>query len=322
MNTVSINGQTFKIPQRWDELTVTQFRAMVRIIDETPLYTEARLLFFLVFTGIRIVRVENGELRVENSYQFRYRKQTFYMLAWQFVEIIKLFDWIFVSETNKKNENTGHYAVECRLTRNLLPFIRVPRFSLFHSPLSILNSQLSGPSDGLTNLRFSEYIYAETEHAKYLDTAKEAHLSRMIAVLYRPVRRVNTHSTDWNGDYRQPFNPYHTTRIARMAARLPVTTRHMILMWYEGCQLMLMSRFPDTFCRIPERKKKPRSEVFQSFMQMVNALSADDVTRKDAVRDAFLYDALSTINEMCRRQAELEAKYPELKKGNKKVHHS
>jgi hypothetical protein len=222
-----------------------------------------------------------------------------YVLStWQIVELTEKLSWIF-TPLDAGTDRPQQFSVRCKLTRNLLPKVRVNSpFSIFHSPFYY------GPSDGISNLRFSEYIYVETSHSRYLDTGDEKHLDAMIAVMYRPRRWfVRTGSAKWTGDYRREFNPFLTEKYQRTVRRLSPVTKRMILMWYQACTLMLHRMFPDVFTR---GTGKSNTEVFESFMDMVNTLSGDDVTRKNAVREAYLFDALKTVNEMVRRNRELE----------------
>jgi len=139
------------------------------------------------------------------------------------------------------------------------------------------------------------------------------YLDAMIAIIYRPRRPfIRTSSPTWDGDFRIPFNPFHIEKNQKRIARLSTVTKHMILMWYQSCTLSLRHRFPEVFTN-PLSQPSPKSpksqsntEIFNTFMAMVNTLSADDVTKKDAVRESYLYDALETINEMVRCNKELE----------------
>jgi hypothetical protein len=163
-------------------------------------------------------------------------------------------------------------------------------------------------------LRFSEYIYAETAHARFCDTGDPAALDALIATLYRPPRRrIDTAAPDWDGDHRERHNPFLTDKYARAVARVDHVTKLMILTWYRSCGFFLQAEFPEMYLTASAKSGK-KVKVFKSFMDMVDELSDSDVTKKEAVRESYLYDALGTINGIMRRQKELRQKYPNLYK--------
>ena len=314
MTNISISGTRFLIPQRWNELTREQFRIIVEVLSAPVLYDAALLNLFLRFSGLKVMQQqhEQPDFWILVNQKSKTKNQKFVLSTWQLVELSACMKWIFEPVNTPATNGTDtklEHAASCKLTRNLLPRITL------HSPLSTLH--YFGPSDALANLRFSEYIYAETAHRRYLESGDDRDLHELVATLWRPRRFwLRKKSVKWNGDPRRAFNPFLTDRYVRRVATADPVELRMILMWYQACGLLLQKKFPDMYTRVSAEVKKNKSknraaaETFESFMKMVNSLADDDVTRKDAIREAYLYDALETLNDMVRRNKELETRNP------------
>ena len=122
----------------------------------------------------------------------------------------------------------------CTLTRQLLPHVRAGR----------LRRRLWGPTAGLSNLRFLEFVFADSYYVAYCQGQEATWLDQLLAVLYRPGRTWGAAAA---GDQRQPFNENLLERNAARVARLSPATKLAILTWYRGCRHALEQRYPLVF---------------------------------------------------------------------------
>jgi hypothetical protein len=101
-----------------------------------------------------------------------------------------------------------------------------------------------GPNDRLSNLKFGEFIQADTYFMAYEDTDNDDLKYNLIACLYRPVKRnINTDSPDFDGDVRELFNQYHIKQRANQFKRLPKELVDAILFNYKTIRKWLTERY-------------------------------------------------------------------------------
>lgn len=108
--------------------------------------------------------------------------------------------------------------------------------------------RLYGPADGLKNVRFLEFVFADSYFMAYAQGRDPKWLHHLLAVLYRPQRRpYRPRAAAYGGDRRQDFNQaLLDERVARMA-QLPLAEQLAILTWYRGCRRALELRYPLVF---------------------------------------------------------------------------
>ena len=124
------------------------------------------------------------------------------------------------------------------LTRQLLPWLRGKWYQ----------RPLYGPADSLSNVRFLEFVFADSYFVAYASSQEQQYLDRLLAVLYRPQRWPHRpRAADYGGDRRQEFNENLVeSRLARVAALRPAE-KLAVLTWYRGCRHALELRFPLVF---------------------------------------------------------------------------
>lgn len=105
-----------------------------------------------------------------------------------------------------------------------------------------------GPADKLTNLKFGEFIQADTYFMSYSDTEDESFIYLLIACLYRPAKAVIAlNSPDYDGDVREKFNQYLIKKRAKQFKRMPVKLRNTILFNYRTMRKWLTERYQYVF---------------------------------------------------------------------------
>lgn len=131
------------------------------------------------------------------------------------------------------------FDAPCTLTRQLLPRVRGGPW---------YRRWVYGPTAGLANLRFLEFVFADSFFVAYCRTSEAPWLDQLLAVLYRPQRWLyRPHAVSYQGDRRQDFNENLLARHAGELARLPQPTKLAILTWYRGCRHALEQSYPLVF---------------------------------------------------------------------------
>ena len=79
----------------------------------------------------------------------------------------------------------------------------------------------------------------------------------------------------------------------------------MVMYWFiTGSIINLGEQFPRVF----SGSSTVNHNVFDSQLRLLDTLASSDMTKKDAVRQGKLMDALYTMDESLRRQEEIEEK--------------
>lgn len=148
--------------------------------------------------------------------------------------------------------------------------------------------RFSSPGDALERLSYEQFMYAQFYQSQLSDDP--AALERLLACLWH------------TGD---SFDAENVERDAKRLRRLPWQTRQAMFWYWDGSLDFIRHRFPRIFSAAPSGK--PRSNVFEDQLRVVDALAGGDMTRKPAVRQGYLYDALLSMDESLRRQEERES---------------
>ncbi len=177
---------------------------------------------------------------------------------------------------------------ENTLTRNLFPVLR------FRSPVSLLRSPLYGPADGFSNIRFNEFVYAESWFMSYQETGETADLDRLIAVLYRPKdKKCDPTSPDYTGDVREPFNDNLIGMRDIWVSRLPRKIKLAILLWYTGCRMDLVESYENVFSGDKENAKAK-----QPWLTMIRHVPSDKFGLISQIEAERVHTVLYHLDEM------------------------
>jgi hypothetical protein len=177
---------------------------------------------------------------------------------------------------------------ECTLSRQLLPVVRLG-LRRYH-----------GAGAGFDNLRFLEFVFADSFYQAYLDTKEEAWLDKLLAVLYRPARLRGGRAA---GDWRQPFNDNLLERDTARLARLPQATKLAILTWYRGCRYGLQQRYPLVFTPSQEQQAASRPDGWAYVLREVSGGPFGDF---DATGRQYAHTVLAKMQDDLQRALDLK----------------
>jgi len=286
MHQLTINNVTYKVPSSWNELTQEQVLSLVDMYNKKYNLAEISVKLLMIITGIKVVFVQKYQASGE-VFHFRHGKHNYIIDVRDIIYAASKLDFLFRTEEIKGQKV---YSLDSKLNVNLLPEIR---FGLF------FKKTWHGPADTLTNILFAEFIHAETAFDKLGATLNEKYLDRLIGILYRPEGRMQIDSP--RGDIREPFNDFLIDKHTKIAARIPENIKIAILLYYTGSRYAITKIFPEIFSG-----KGSKEDTFKSYMNLVEVLAGYDVTKKDSVRSAYLFDVLLTLNQSILRDKERE----------------
>ncbi|MCA8831974.1 hypothetical protein [Hymenobacter pini] len=208
MHDIQIDGRQRTAPDCWNALTRKELLTVVRLLY-SPTRTKMDLRLRLLCVVLALPLPR--------------------LLAFtevQLAQLLWLTDFIFAG-----NE----------LTKQLLPSVQLlwskgPARTYF------------GPRDSLRNVRFAEFIFADSYFVRYTQQPTPELLNKLVAVLYRPQRRnYNPHSSEYAGDRREDFNEHLIEHRSRHLARLPDKTKLAVFVWYAGCREQMAHLYPLVF---------------------------------------------------------------------------
>lgn len=156
-----------------------------------------------------------------------------------------------------------------------------------------------GPREAFRNLRFDEFIFADTYYLRYLQTGGEHYLDQLVAVLYRPERAdYDPEAVTYAGDRREDFNEHLVAARARRLAALPDHYKHAVLLYYRGCRRLLEQRYEYVF------SGEPQQQVSTNGWQEALHVLAGGVHNLDATAHQGLANVLREMNRVLRQHEE------------------
>lgn len=290
MHSLTIDDVKFSLPQRWSDLTPEQYLQVAKFSTREHSPAEFRVLMLLAVTGLRVARKHHVLIDGEEYFYLQHGlTHEFLVSAGQLHTICQSFDFMFRKEGLPGEEPV--YTLQYSGVRQLMP--EIP------SPYGIIY----GPADGLSNITMAEYIKAETAYSEWCKSRKLHHALQLMAVLWRPGKKGYDPDTDATGDRRMPFNSFVVDSHAAKLAALPREYANGVLMWYEGCQRFIRDKWPEIY---EGEQSSEKVDPFTAFMRLVSSLADNDVTRAEAVRAAYLYDTLFSLQAMAKQYKKIK----------------
>jgi hypothetical protein len=164
--------------------------------------------------------------------------------------------------------------------------------------------RLWGPADAFRNLRFLEFVFADSYFVAHASTGDEQWLNRLLAVLYRPQRfPYRPNSAKYSGDRRQDFNESLVDARAQQLAELPMAEKLAILTWYRGCRQALEQRYPLVFTPDHEQQAADNSG---GWAYVLREMSGAAFGSFDETGRQHLHTVLAKMEDDTRRALELQ----------------
>lgn len=226
MNTIEIPERDINVqfPSCWEELTNEQFAFVMQewlsLVDGKINDDE-----FKVIVLYHLLDIKRGPFQDWKDRRLsREQLEDKFANVWQLTQLL---NWLIrIEEIDGENIGMLSYTG----IQNRLPRIEGEW------------ATLEGPDDCLLNVTFAEYRTAFKHFEAYSRDHKHADLDHLVATLYRPVREnynALKHKPDFDGQTREPFNPYLTSHYAELIKDLPFWMKSTIYMWFGNCDRFL-----------------------------------------------------------------------------------
>ena len=179
------------------------------------------------------------------------------------------------------------------LTAQLLPCLTLPwRHAL-------RQRRYYGPREAFRNVRFDEFIHADTCYLRYLQTSEARWLDQLVAVLYRPQRAgYRPRAAAYQGDRRTDFNEHLLPARAARLAHLPPADKYAVLLYYRGCRQLLEQRYDYVFSGDTNQRA-----ARHGWLEVLHEL-AGGVHRLNATAHQGLANVLREMNRVLRQHEE------------------
>lgn len=224
------NPQVINFPTEWEELTAAQ--------------VEAYCLYVYPYRN-QVFQVMDGELYIK---EFREA---------QFVEICRamLFSIIGI---NFKQFNKIHNQIiqDLIFEEKILHFLFL-EYNLWINPmpkLSVVERSRNakkvyyGPVNGFAEITLAEFLDADELYRSYLENSEVADLDNFVAILYREKSKdFNPKSPTTNGDCREPYNDLTVKFRIDHIAKLPLTKKLAVFIWFESCKNFITDKYEVIF---------------------------------------------------------------------------
>lgn len=274
MHTITIGTHKILIPGCWNELTAEQLIQMAKLINGNIGLEEIKVKMLFIFTGIKVVQQPSVLVDGKEFFWIRHQKRKFLVSAHSLAHISSPFLNFFT----EINEN--EWIIKPTITRQLLPIVEVGKV------------KLHGPADGLSNITFREFIFAETALNQLIAANDTTQLNQLIGILYRPFGKIKQGTLAYTGDVREKFNDNNMDEQAKLIASMPKELKRAILWYYKGCKQHLSTLFPLVFSEGSATSKS----TFEVFMTIVDDIANNQPAEHERILDVLLYSALQSLN--------------------------
>ena len=294
MKQITINGDKYQLPSRWNELTASQLLiiAELSLQEDSPAAIRTKAFFGLM--GFTVNQAQERIIDGELCYYVSNSKKTYLLRLTDILYMCEPLSFMFEKTTSESGEEK--YQYRSRLFKQLISKIKVAG-KIWH-----------GTADGLTNILFSEYIRCETYFAKFLETENLFFADCLIATMYRPIHpEYKADDIRFSADCREPLNDFN---IENRAKQLNISheLRQAILFFYEGCKYFLTQKYPLVFESVSKKTEK-KLDTFENYIRLATSLAKNDATQVDAWLSANLHAVMLAMDNARAEQKELEKLY-------------
>lgn len=158
-----------------------------------------------------------------------------------------------------------------------------------------------GPSSDLSNMRFGEFIMAETYFMQYIESRMENTilLDKLISVLYRPHGIGPEYSPGdpvYRGDCRQKFNSNLVDVRSTSIKDLDLAIKDGIYLFYAVARDILFSYYPNIFSKRKSSTDQNKSgQVNFGWIGVFDDMLGEKGRTAESLEDEFLSTALMSL---------------------------
>jgi hypothetical protein len=268
---VRFQNDKYSLPSCWDDLTTQQFESLAKLVKTQIMLNELLFRFALSCMGMRMAFRYKVKVNGDDCYYIRHGITRIYLVSpVQMGVLADSMSWVVTDNSIKPT-----------VFKNPYPEFSIKRFK-----------RLFGPAEGLTNITLNEWMQIEVERDAWEKTQNNEFLNRMLAVMWRP-----TTVNHPDGDKRAPLRQDTLDDRAKRMAKVPDHKKQVMIWFYTGCISFISAKFSEIF----SSNESGELSTFDGFMQMVNDLAKNDLTKIDKVRESPLYEALYNIQSIMKQ---------------------
>lgn len=186
-----------------------------------------------------------------------------------------------ISQMNGLHQSIDFLYQEIDLICNPLPELRHRRV------------RYQGPGDKLKDMKFGQFMYADTFYLKYMKSRNIVDLNMLMATLY----------------YKDRFDPTEIELLASRFAGVSQDKKLAVLLYFTGSRLHINRKFPVLFPQAEEGEVKSKKKSAFGWGGVLVSMVGDSPAEKDRIEQLDLYFALTYLQEQLIKADELKRKY-------------
>jgi hypothetical protein len=260
--TITIDQESFQVPDSWNSLSGEQYSALCQLIHKygDPHRIKVMFLFYLLHLKV------NPHRPSDHGCYCHFKDRLIFLDSETIAEMTTSLDFLFSESGNQQVLNPTCWINHFR-------------------DISLKGKKYYGPADKLVNLRFNEFIHADSLYHQFISTSDEKYLDKFLGSLWREKDpQITEDSPSFRGDLRIPFNPYILESQSGVMSLLNGRVKLGCFLFYAGSRNYISGMFPNLFS-LGTSGYSP-----QSYMTLCYDLCNNDVSRINRILDSFVYD--------------------------------
>lgn len=212
---VSLDKQSFQVPESWAEINHERLARLLHLLYFTPESPES--MHEIIMLALNAKPKKWKEL-MQKHFSPKLGDKARHANAAVLHELFKLLNWMQTEPIEKQ------------------PFPAV----------TIDKTNLLLPEEHFLTMSFGELTEAYIHFLVYIRqlVAGNEHLDLLVSTLCRPERaEAEKVATNWNGDAREPYNEYLAKERAKLVKHLPEGVKMAILLFFAGNMKRLLEQY-------------------------------------------------------------------------------
>lgn len=286
MKDLTINNINIgKLPSDWKDFTKKDIKALCKFLTPGICPDSLKVLLLLFVTKLKVLNAPSipspDKLPDKTLFAMKSKKTgVFYANNADLQALVDSFSFLF-------NEKDDKIYLESGIVINYFPYLRTK-----------YGRKLYGPSSGLFNITFAEFIRLETLYENFRIGKTPDSEDRFCGTIYRKRDpKANPMSPEFSGDIRNPFNDHLAKKYTQNGSMLSPWKKIFIRLFYEGCRNFIIKKYENAF-RSYEHSQEPGNTTFENYNRLVTGLSNGDLTKANLIRKAPLYDAFAQLEAL------------------------
>lgn len=260
MKIIQIAKEKIEIPANFKELSIEAYQYALELIVRGKSKYDFLFLLFMKVTGMkfRFHAADSIEITLPSGSKYVVNKPDFYYA-------VSSLEWLI-------EEKEGGLSLKSANALQLMPKITVNGKDFY------------GPTTGLSNVIWGEYIMLKTYYTRFLNTKDRNWLYMLMAVLYREYNGLKIEDPEYKGDFRIPYNSARDEYMAAFWKENATDVQIIAVCHYViGGLVFLQYAYPMTFAskELTDVKDSTIPDPFKSLFELTDNLGEDASKTED-----------------------------------------